>query len=83
MKAAYLAEPEAGGKLRRGEEQGGTQSGDEAIGSSGNNSDCDRCRNTPSLRPAAPLVPIEMEAVAGLPGEKFSKVLACLSNASD
>lgn len=49
----------------------------------GDNSDCDRCRNTPSLRPAAPLVPIEMEAVAGLPGEKFPKVLACLSNASD
>lgn len=83
MKAAYLAEPEAGGKLRRGEEQGGTQSGDEAIGSSGNNSDCDRCRNTPSLRPAAPLVPIEMETVAGLPGGKFSKVLVYLSNASD
>lgn len=73
MKAAYLTEPEAGGKLRRGVEQESTQSGDEAIGNSGHNSDCDRCRNTPSLRPTALLVPIEMETVAGLTGEKFSK----------
>lgn len=75
MKAAYLAEPEVGGKLRRGVEQEGTQSSDEAIGISGHNSDCDRCRNTPSLRPTALLLPIEMEAVASLTGKKFSKVL--------
>lgn len=61
MKAAYLTEPEAGGKIRRGVEQEGTQSSDEAIGNSGHNSDCDRCRNTPSLCPTARLVPVEMD----------------------
>lgn len=71
MKAAYLTKPEAGGKLQWGVEQVGTQSSDEAIGSSGHNSGCDRCRNTPSLRPTALLVPIEMEAGAGLMGDIF------------
>lgn len=83
MKAAYLTEPEAGGKLRRGVEEEGTQSGDEAIGSCGHNSDCDRCRNTPSLRPTAPMVPIETEAVASLTCEKFSKALVYLSDTSN